>query len=288
MKVTPPPIPPPRERPVQKETLDANKPTTSTKRAANSGNATSAADANVDATGVGRDFASVLKDVSRPSERDEGEEGEGADQKRESRPAKGAERERETGRREDSGEGSGERGGGGHMSQRGAAGSVRETGTTLGETTSARAILHIADLERILAAVRTQTTLTGRREVTLELQRSVLEGLRVKLSTDERGRVTAEFIASTERVRAQIDARSNDLSDLLRSRGVDLASLKTSLGADASNQHGAGEGHQSPSAERAALSQDGVRRGAANASEAHDDANNRAQDVSDSDSTYRA
>lgn len=287
MKVTPPPIAPPRQRPTPNDSADANK--TTTKRAADNGNATSAVDANADATGIGRDFAGVLKDVSRTSGHDKGESGEGgegADKKREGRATDGAERERQTTRREDTSEGSGERGGGGHLSGRGAA-PVHETGTTLGETTSARAVLHIADLERILAAVRTQTTLGGRREVTLELQRSVLEGLRVKLSTDERGRVTAEFIASTERVRAQVESRTSDLADLLRSRGVELTSLKTSLGAGASDQHGAGEGrHQSQASEHIAPTRDSAHRSASNASEADAGVNSQAQDLSDS--TYRA
>jgi hypothetical protein len=97
----------------------------------------------------------------------------------------------------------------------------------------ARAVLHIADLEKLVSVVRTQIHADGRREVTLVLHRSVLDGLRVKLSADGAGRINAEFIASTEKVRAQVDARSAELADLLRSRGIALAGLRTSVGAGA-------------------------------------------------------
>lgn len=285
MKIPPPPPTPPRIAPPPKNAHDANK--TNTKRTEGGANAQSAADGSAFAEATaGRDFASVLKEVSRPAEREASDEGNASDDKRESRSTDGTERERETERREDFREGNGERGGGGHMSGRGTG--VREA-NVIGESTNARAILHIADLERILAAVRTQTLPGGRREVTLELQRSVLEGLRVKLSTDEGGRVTAEFIASTERVRAQLDARTADLADLLRSRGVDLASLKTTLGADASGQHhNAPDGGQQP-APRAAISD---RRapldGAVDAADAEAVAVAQERATSDSDSTYRA
>lgn len=103
------------------------------------------------------------------------------------------------------------------------------------EAPNARAILHVADLERIVSAIRLQV-LGNRREVIIQLQRSVLEGVRVKLSADEAGRVMAEFIASSERARAQIDARSNELAAIMRSRGINLVSLRTSVGAETANQ----------------------------------------------------
>lgn len=188
---------------------------------------------------VGRDFASVLEDVTR-GERAGKKAEEGATRERSEEPmATGqTERERETERRED---GNKDAGAGGGFDQRGAA--VREA-APIGEATNARAILHIADLERIVAAVRTQLNPVGGREVTIELQRSVLEGLRVKLSADESGRVTAEFIAASEKVKAQLDSRSADLADLLRSRGVDLAALRTTIAADTGGQHNTGARQQ--------------------------------------------
>ncbi len=105
-----------------------------------------------------------------------------------------------------------------------------------GAAVNARAILHVVDLERIVAMVRTQSAPGGRQEISLRLSRSVLEGLQVKLTRDPSGSIEAEFIAASERVRAQLEARSADLTDLLRSRGVNIASLKTSIGTGDSGQ----------------------------------------------------
>lgn len=171
----------------------------------------------------GRDFASVLEDVGKGRERHEDTNRD--NDKSEARASERADREREAERRENRQDGDGK---GGGFDQRSG---IHEVALH-SEATNARSILHIADLERIVAAVRTQTLAGGRREVTLEMQRSVLEGLRVRLTTDEKGRVTAEFIASTEKMRGQLDARSNELAELLRSRGVDVAALRTSVGAD--------------------------------------------------------
>ncbi|HEX8455917.1 MAG TPA: hypothetical protein VF656_01245 [Pyrinomonadaceae bacterium] len=179
-------------------------------------------------TAQGRDFASVLEEVTRTDERrDDRESGDGDDNLRETKSSAQPERERETKRREE--RDSSGNGAGGAFDGRGQ--QVRDA-VHVNDAAPARAILHIADLERIVAAVRTQALTSGRREVTLELKRSVLEGLRVRLATDAEGRVHAEFIAATEKVRAQLEARTADLSDLLRSRGVELAALRTTLAPD--------------------------------------------------------
>lgn len=113
---------------------------------------------------------------------------------------------------------------------------VRETFIAPSDAVSARAILHIADLERIVSAIRTKIQAGSQSEVLIELKNSVLEGLKIRLSANaENNKVSAEFIAATERVKSQLDARLTDLSDLLRSRGITLAELKTSL---SSNQFG--------------------------------------------------
>jgi hypothetical protein len=181
----------------------------------------------------GRDFASVLEDVTRADARDDGESGE-SDERQEAKTSAHPERERESKRREDRHEGGT---GGGGFEQRG---HVRGA-AHVEAAPAARAILHIADLERIVAAVRTQLHSGGRHEVTLELNRSVLEGLRVRLTTDAQGRVNAEFIAATEKVRAQLDARAADLSALLGGRGVELASLHMTVGGNG-NQTASGDG----------------------------------------------
>ncbi len=213
---------------------DVNKP--SARRNASNADASHVEEPAEGASSTGRDFASVLEEVARPRERagaQDESDGEQFDTKKHER----AEAEPEARRREgrEGGEGSDAKGGGG-FDQRGG---VREVQPAQGEA-GARAILPIADLERIVSAVRTQTLAGGAREITIELRRSVLEGLKVKLSLDGAGRVSAEFIAASERVRAQLDARSGELAEILRARGVNLASLNTSVGADASGQDAGG------------------------------------------------
>ena len=174
-----------------------------------------------------RDFASVFDEVAaRPEPREE-ESAEG--DRRVSRDAERPEREGSTQRREErEGGGSNDTGGegrGGGFEHRAA---LRET-SVASDATAARSILHVADLERIVSAVRSQVADGGRHVVTIELRRSVLEGLKVKLSSDGAGRVTAEFIAASERVRSQLDARASELAELLRGRGVNLAALRTGV-----------------------------------------------------------
>ncbi|HEX8292827.1 MAG TPA: flagellar hook-length control protein FliK, partial [Pyrinomonadaceae bacterium] len=173
-----------------------------------------------------RDFASVLDEVVARPERREEEPSDG--DRRVSRDAERAEHDGSAKRREEREGGSNQAGadgrGGGFDTRAG----LREV-SAAGETSSARAILHVADLERIVSAVRAQVADGGRQAVTIELRRSVLEGLKVTLSTDAGGRVTAEFVAGSERVRSQLDARAGELAELLRGRGVNLASLRTSV-----------------------------------------------------------
>jgi hypothetical protein len=146
-----------------------------------------------------RDFASVFDEVvSRPERREEEARDEG--DRRLSRETEHAEHDGAARRHEDREGGSNQAGGdgrGGAFEQRAA---LREV-SAVGESTSARAILHVADLERIVSAVRAQLVEGGRHVVTIELRRSALEGLKVKLTAEGGGRVTAEFIAASERVR---------------------------------------------------------------------------------------
>ncbi|HEV2861528.1 MAG TPA: flagellar hook-length control protein FliK [Pyrinomonadaceae bacterium] len=185
------------------------------------------ADATESAATSERDFASVFDEVvSRPESREE-ESGEG--DRRVSRDAERAEHKGSAERREEREGGSNDTSGdgrGGGFEHRTA---LRETGVSV-EPTAARSILHVADLERIVSAVRSQLADGGGRVVTIELRRSVLEGLKVRLTSDGAGRVTAEFVAASERVRSQLDARASELAELLRGRGVNLAALRTSVG----------------------------------------------------------
>ena len=207
-----------------------------------------------DSDTAARDFASVLDELSNTHE-DERREAETRNDRLEAEP-KGHARESPFAKRreERKGDDSGADAKGAGVAEQRAA-PLREP-TAAQEPTAARAMLHIADLERIVSAVRTQALADGAREVTIDLRRSVLEGLRVKLSSDGAGRVTAEFIAASERVRAQVDARASELADLMRSRGVNLAEVRASVsdsGADSrGGSHSAETGEDARGATRVA------------------------------------
>ncbi len=99
-----------------------------------------------------------------------------------------------------------------------------------------RPLLHNVDLNSIVTACHVQLN-GGQHEVTLELSRSMLEGLRVKLTSDGAGRITADFLAATEGVKALLDGRSQELIDQLRARGINLAEFRSSVSADANSRN---------------------------------------------------
>lgn len=110
-----------------------------------------------------------------------------------------------------------------------------ETQKSVGENIPARAILHIADVERIVSAVRTQINDKGLPQIMIDLKRSILEGLQIKLSADQSGKIMAEFIASSEKVKNLIDAKNRELFDILANRGIQISSVKTTLNGDSTN-----------------------------------------------------
>ncbi len=96
---------------------------------------------------------------------------------------------------------------------------------------AARSILHVADLERIVAAVRMQN-LENSKQLLLTLKNSVLEGLQIKISLDESGRYRAEFLAGSEQIKRQIEARKSELAQIFRDRGLNLAGLDVKQNSD--------------------------------------------------------
>src|SRR5215471_14121360 len=94
---------------------------------------------------------------------------------------------------------------------------------------SASQILHIADLDQIAKAVHAEVVPGLQSQVILELPRSVLEGLKIKLSATGPERISAEFLARTSQVKAVVDDNSSDLAAMLRSRGIELDNLSVSL-----------------------------------------------------------
>ncbi|MGI8786272.1 MAG: flagellar hook-length control protein FliK [Pyrinomonadaceae bacterium] len=102
-------------------------------------------------------------------------------------------------------------------------------GLNLSEQFAARSILHAADLERMISIIKTQINAGGKREIILQLKRSVLEGLQVKIMTEQGAKVQIEFLAANEKTRSQIEKHSEELANILRGRGVNLGTLKTTL-----------------------------------------------------------
>jgi len=101
----------------------------------------------------------------------------------------------------------------------------------------AHAILHSADLERIVTACQVQLGANGQQEVTLILSRSMLEGLQVKVTTDGAGRVSANFLAANEGINSLLNTRSAELAEMLRARGIDLAGFKSSVATSANDRN---------------------------------------------------
>lgn len=89
---------------------------------------------------------------------------------------------------------------------------------------AARAILHVADLERIVATVRAQN-LKNAEQLVIALKHSVLEGLQIKLTLDENGTLKAEFLAANEQIKNHLNARKLEIRQIFRERGVRLSDL---------------------------------------------------------------
>lgn len=89
---------------------------------------------------------------------------------------------------------------------------------------AARSILHVADLERIVSTIRTIETKNSQ-QVLISLKNSVLEGLQIKLTVDQNGKLKAEFIALNEKIREQITSRKDELSEIFKNRGVKFQEL---------------------------------------------------------------
>ncbi|NOT47097.1 MAG: hypothetical protein HOP17_05025 [Acidobacteria bacterium] len=92
----------------------------------------------------------------------------------------------------------------------------------------ARAILHVADLERIVSAVRSDS-FAGSKQVTIDLKNSVLDGLRIQLTMTEQGNLKAEFLALNEQVKKQLDARKIELESVLKDRSIKCRELKVTV-----------------------------------------------------------
>lgn len=102
------------------------------------------------------------------------------------------------------------------------------TGETNTSTPQARSILHVADLERIVSAVRSES-FAGAKQVTIDLKNSVLDGLRIQLTLTEQGTLKAEFLALNEQIKKQLEARKNELQSVLKDRSIKCSELIISV-----------------------------------------------------------
>lgn len=178
-------------------------------------------------------FASLLESPGKPqktSQRDDsGEQSRDADKKEQKEAARekdSAENLTGDGKTENYESAAGGQGGG--QSGFGERGGVGQA-FNLNENFAARSILHIADLERLISTVRAQIGLGGRREVRLQLKRSVLDGLQVKITTDGAAKVRIEFLAASEKSRAEVEKHAGELAGILRGRGLNLETIKTGV-----------------------------------------------------------
>jgi hypothetical protein len=92
----------------------------------------------------------------------------------------------------------------------------------------ARALLHVADLERIVSGVRSNS-FADSKQVTIDLKNSVLDGLRVQLTLTEQGNLKAEFLALNEQIKKQLEARKNELQSILKDRSIKCSELKITV-----------------------------------------------------------
>ena len=89
----------------------------------------------------------------------------------------------------------------------------------------ARSILHVADLERIISTIRTET-FQNQKQVTIALKNSILEGLQIRLTIDENGKLKAEFLALNEQIKKQLNSRKKELSSILTNRSTLFAEVE--------------------------------------------------------------
>ena len=84
---------------------------------------------------------------------------------------------------------------------------------------AARSILHVADLERIISTIRTET-FRNQKRIVIALRNSVLQGLQIRLTIAENGRLKAEFLALNKQIKSQLEKRRKELSEILQNRSA--------------------------------------------------------------------
>lgn len=176
---------------------------------------------------------SKLLDAAKPSENDRSEK-KSADSESDSSVDKTSDGRKDeaiegkTGKRDDQKSSSGDSEGGDGSAWAPAPVPSGESISERNAAPQARSILHVADLERIVSAVRSDS-FAGAKEITIDLKNSVLDGLQIKLSLNEQGNLKAEFLALNEQIKKQLDARKSELESVLKDRSIKINELKVTL-----------------------------------------------------------
>ncbi|MEW6729821.1 MAG: flagellar hook-length control protein FliK [Acidobacteriota bacterium] len=95
-------------------------------------------------------------------------------------------------------------------------------------------------IDQIVQEVRLGINARGEVEFQFDLKSEVLDGLKLKISTKD-GQVSASFIAENVHVKDTIDQGAQELVKALQARGLEVAELQVSVGA---NMAGSGQGQQ--------------------------------------------
>jgi flagellar hook-length control protein FliK len=94
-------------------------------------------------------------------------------------------------------------------------------------------------VEQIVQDVRLGVNEMGVAEFQFDLKSDALDGLKLKISTKD-GQVYATFIAENVHVKDTIDQGAQELVKALQDRGLQVANLQVSIGADSSSSGGQG------------------------------------------------
>lgn len=111
------------------------------------------------------------------------------------------------------------------------------------ETQSASPVIQPQMLDQIVQDVRIGINAMGAAEFQFDLKSDVLDGLKLKISTQD-GKVTASFIAENVHVKDAIDQGTQELIQALQQRGLEVAEVQVSVGADTSGEHRQHEQHE--------------------------------------------
>ncbi len=90
---------------------------------------------------------------------------------------------------------------------------------------NARLILHTVDLERIVSSMQTLRNKQGA-EITLNLVKSIFEGLQIKISVVSGEGLVVDFLAKNEKIKKHLEANKDDLFRLLKSKGIKVKKIR--------------------------------------------------------------